>query len=122
MRHPWFLFIVLAVFLVDAIWLYVVWVRIRPRLMKLGRTMAERKATLAAADTILSECLRESYSGDPDTLSSVLAGVAPRLHEMLSGRGLEPDPEVVRDLVARSLAKHGVAGATAREAVRRLAA
>lgn len=69
----------------------------------------------------MSECLLESYDGDPDTLPSVLAGIPPRLHEMLSGRGLEPDPEVVRDLIGRSLAKHGVTTAAAREALSGLA-
>jgi hypothetical protein len=89
--------------------------------MKLGRTMAERKETLAVAEAIVSECLRESYDGDPDTMPSVLASIAPKLHEMLSGRGLEPDSEVVRDLIGRSLAKHGVTTAAAREALSGLA-
>lgn len=36
--------------------------------MKLCRTVEERRQTLAAAGAIVAEGLRESYSGDPDTL------------------------------------------------------
>lgn len=120
--RSWFMVMILLMVVMDAIVLHHFYFRIRPRLMKLGRTMADRKQTLAAAETIVAEGLRESFSGDPDTLPAVLAGIAPRLHEMLAGRGLEPDPEVVRDLIARSLARHGVTAAGAREALSRLAA
>jgi hypothetical protein len=120
--HTWTMFMIAGVVVIDTIVFFFVLRRIRPRLMKLGRTMAERKETLAAAEAIVSGCLRESYSGDPDTLASVLAGVAPKLHDMLAGRGLEPDAEVVRDLLVRSLAIHGVPPARAQEALSQLAA
>lgn len=120
--RTWLLILIPFTLLMDGIVLYVALARIRPRLMKLGRTLAERKAALAAAEAIVSECLRESYSGDPDTLAPVLAGIAPKLHEMLTRRGLEPDAQVVRDLLARALANHGVPAAGAREALSRLAA
>jgi hypothetical protein len=120
--RTWFLFMIAIAVVMDGFVLYYFLSRVRPRLMKLGRTMAGRQATIAAAGAIVGECLRESYSGDPETLPSVLAGIAPRLHEMLTARGLEPDAEVVRDLLTRSLATHGVPAAGARDAVSRLAA
>lgn len=122
MKHPWLTFFIFFAIVVDGIVLYLYWVRIQPRLMKLGRTVEERRQTLAAAGAIVAEGLRESYSGDPDTLPAVLVGIVPRLEEMLSGRGLEPDAGAVRDLLSRSLAQQGVPAAKALEALNRLAA
>lgn len=122
MPKTWIILMVAVMLVMDAIAFHQIFFRIRPSLMKLGRTLAERKETIAAAATIVSTGLRESYSGDPDTLPAVLACIAPRLGELLASRGLEPDAEAVRDLLARSLATHGVSAAQAREALTRLAA
>ena len=120
--HPWAIFLIFFVAVVDTIVLLVFYARVRPRMLRLGRTMAERKATLAAAGTIVGEGLRESYSGDPETLPSVLVGIAPRLQEMLVGRGLQADAQAVRDLLASTLPKHGVPTMRAQAALSRLAA
>jgi hypothetical protein len=122
MPNTWVILIVAAMLVMDAVALHQIFFRIRPLLMKLGRTRAERKATLAAAEAVVGAWLRDSYNGEPDTLPAVLAGIAPRLDELLASRGLEPDADVVRDLIARSLATHGVPAAQAREALTRLAA
>ena len=122
MSKTWIIMMVAVMLVMDAVAFHHVFYRLRPRLMKLGRTLAQRKETIAAAATIVGACLRESYSGDPDTLPAVLADITPRLAELLTSRGLEPDAGAGRDLIARSLATHGVPAAQAREALTRLAA
>jgi hypothetical protein len=121
MPKTWVILLFSVMLVVDAIAFHQIFFRIRPLLKKLGRTMAERKEALAAAEVIVGECLRESYSGDPDTLPAVIAGIAPRLDDLLVRRGLEPDRDAVRELIARSLATHGVPAAQAREALTQLA-
>ena len=68
MSKTWIIMMVAVMLVMDAVAFHHVFYRLRPRLMKLGRTLAQRKETIAAAATIVGACLRESYSGDPDTL------------------------------------------------------
>ena len=74
----------------------------------LGTTMAERKAVLSAAQELTSGTLDSAWSGDPETLPGVVAGLAPRIESMMRSHGLDPDPSVVLALVRGTLLRKGL--------------
>lgn len=64
---------------------------------------------LETAHAMVGDYLRANYSGDPAQLPSALAGLMPRLRDLLRDQGVEPKPEVLRALVEISAARHRIA-------------
>ena len=64
---------------------------------------------LVTAHAMVGEYLRANYSGDPAALPAALAGLVPRLRDLLRSHGVEPTPEVIRAFVQISAARHRVA-------------
>ena len=72
---------------------------------------ASQGQVLASAHTMVGEYLRANYSGDPGHLATALAGLVPKLRELIVSQGIEPRPEVIHALIEVSAAKHKIASA-----------
>lgn len=66
---------------------------------------------LGSVHDMVGEHLRVNYSGDPQQLPTAIAGLLPRLRDMLRSHGVEPRPEVVEAMIEASAAKHRIASA-----------
>ena len=103
--------VVLAVFVLTDLVVIAIVVR-RMSSMMWGLTLpggADRGRILQSAHAMIGEHLRVNYSGDPGALPGVLAGLLPRLRDLLRSHGIEPTPEVIRAFVQVSAAKHRIA-------------
>ena len=66
---------------------------------------------LGSVHDVVGEHLRANYSGDPQHLPIAIAGLVPRVRELLRSHGVEPRPDVVQAMIEASAAKHRVASA-----------
>lgn len=109
---PQLFWIMMAVFVItDIVVIALVIRRFRAGLFTSTVPGASQGQVLGSAHTMVGEYLRANYSGDPGHLATVLAGLVPKVRELMVSQGIEPRPEVVHALIEVSAAKHKIASA-----------
>ncbi len=102
--------IALALFVVvDAVVIALVIRRMSGGLLGLVLPGGDRSRLFESVHAMVGDYLRVNYSGDPQQLPAAVAGLVPKLRDMLRSHGVEPSADVVRTLIQVSAAKHRVA-------------